>query len=105
MRWSSLPNEQENQAKKLQQLFHEVEKNEPTEKKVKEEPDLIEIDVLNLPPRKEVHQSPKQKLTINLDIPFVRFLFVFLILIVIIFAIYIVAGNQIMMLFTSLHST
>lgn len=94
---------EENQAKKLQQLFAEItnDQNQSGEqlKEVKTE-DLIEIDVLNLPPRSEVHLSPRRKLSLSFKKPFVRLIFVLFILLAIICVIYFVVGEQIIIFFT-----
>lgn len=94
---------EENQAEKLQQLFAEVT-NQPKEKEDDKEKEAttsyIEVDVLNLPPRSEVHQKPKRKFYVNLKSPFVRLLLVLFILLIIISLIYYVAGEQIILFFS-----
>jgi|SRR5690625_753698 len=93
---------EENQAEKLQQLFAEVT-NQPNNNKNREEDkeenaNLIEVDVLNLPPRSEVHQQPKRKLYIRFKSPLTRLLIILLLLFVTIGIIYYIAGEQIIML-------
>lgn len=96
-----MSNEQEdNQAIKLQQLFAEVnnQAEEVTETTVDKE--LIEVDVLNLPPRSEVHQKSKLRLRMNVRRPVWRFLLVILILVGIITGVYFMFGEQIILFFT-----
>lgn len=94
---------EENQAEKLQQLFAEVV-NQSEENKVNETEDstedFIKVDVLNLPPRSEVHKTPKRKLYIHLGSPFMRLLSVLVILVIIIGLIYFIAGEQILLFFS-----
>lgn len=86
---------EENQARKLQELFAEVannpeiKDNEPIEKE-----EFVEMDILNLPPRSEVHSSSKRKLKLNIKKPFARFVFVMIILIAIITMMYFAIGDQ-----------
>jgi hypothetical protein len=73
----------------LQNLFHEVEhhKEESTSENTKE------IDVLNLPPRKEVHQN-KKSVKLTWSKPFIRFAFIlFLLFLCLIAALYIGDGD------------
>lgn len=97
-----MPNEQEdNQALKLQQLFEEVNNQQPEEtKESTRETELIEIDVLNLPPRSEVHKKSKISWRLNFKRPFWRFLLVLLILIGVVIGVYIMFGEQIILYFT-----
>lgn len=94
---------EENQAEKLQQLFAEVvnqtEENK-THKMNNSTDNFIEVDVLNLPPRSEVHKSPKRKLYIHFGSPFTRLLSVVLVLVLIIGFIYFIAGEQILLFFS-----
>lgn len=94
---------EENQAEKLSQLFAEVV-NQSEEDKANETKestdDFIEVDVLNLPPRSEVHKTPKRKLYIHLGSPFTRLLSVLFILVIIIGIIYFIAGEQILLFFS-----
>ncbi|HIV75442.1 MAG TPA: hypothetical protein H9895_10210 [Candidatus Pseudogracilibacillus intestinigallinarum] len=90
----------ESQAKQLQQLFQEVNSEHEKETKPIEKQDLVEIDVLSLPPRSEVHLSTKRKLKISLKRPLGRFLFVLFILILILGGMYIYFGEEIIYFFT-----
>lgn len=94
---------EENQAEKLSQLFADVvnqsEENKANETKDTAD-DFVEVDVLNLPPRSEVHKTPKRKLYIHLGSPFTRLLTVLVILVIIIGIIYFIAGEQILLFFS-----
>ncbi len=46
------------------------------------------IDVLDLPPRAEIHKSSSKKVNIKLSSPVIRFIFVILIIILIVFLAY-----------------
>jgi len=96
-----LPNEdKEDQAAKLQQLFLEVNNHETDEKKEKvTEEDLIEIDVLNLPPRSEVHPVTNVRLHIDFRRPIWRFIAIIVLLIIIGCIVYFLFGEQIMEFF------
>jgi len=92
----------ENQAEKLQQLFAEVT-NQPAsnhENETEKDVDFIEVDVLNLPPRSEVHGKPKRKYYIRLKSPIMRFMTILLFLLVVISVIYFLAGEQIFLFFS-----
>lgn len=91
------------QAEKLQQLFDEInnrpnEKNERKEDKL--EKDMIEVDVLNLPPRKEVHTNPKTRIYFHFKRPFLRISIVFLFLIVVLVTLFFVLGEQLFSIFS-----
>ncbi|MEJ8776816.1 hypothetical protein [Pseudogracilibacillus sp. ICA-222130] len=90
----------ESQAKQLQQLFQEVNSEHEKETKQIEKQDLVEIDVLSLPPRSEVHVSTKRKLKISLKGPLGRFLFVLFILLLILGGMYMYFGEEIIYFFT-----
>jgi len=90
---------EKNQAEKLKQLFAEVT-NQPPSEEDKAPTDFIEVDVLKLPPRSEVHQKSKLKFHIRLTSPFARFVLVFLLILIIIGVIYYKAGNEIILFFS-----
>lgn len=79
-----------NQAEKLQQLFTEITDQEKIMKQeendiyVEETVTYKEIDVLNLPPRSEVHKKSKWHFKVRFSAPIVRFSFFVLIVILII---------------------
>lgn len=97
MRWILLSRQEEkNQAEKLQQLFTEITSHEKeieqerkvvSKKQLDEKTTYEEIDVLNLPPRSEVHKKIKWRFSVRFSAPIVRFIFFFLILIIVIFVI------------------
>lgn len=75
-----------NQADELKRLFDEVKQNE--EKRQDELETLVDeksqeprIDVLNLPPRSEVHQASKFRTRIKVDKSLIRFVVVVLLFI------------------------
>src|SRR5690625_2005378 len=99
-----MPNETEkNQADKLQQLFQEVNNQSIEETEGKEEQkqveDYVEIDVLNLPPRNEVHTNPKSRFQLTWKRPFIRIFVVSILLIAILAAIYFFVGDQLFSMF------
>lgn len=76
--------QKDDQAAKLQQLFLELNNQESKEKKEKiTEEEMIEVDVLNLPPRSEVHQQTNLRLHMDVRRPVWRFVFVIFIIVVI----------------------
>lgn len=97
-----MSNEQkEGQAAKLQQLFSEVN-NQPIEEKKEKvtEEQLIEVDVLNLPPRSQVHQSTNMSLRLDINRPLWRFLTVIIVLLIIASLVYFLFGEQVIDFFT-----
>lgn len=76
------------QAEQLKQIFNELNKNENQDENVLD--DMIEqdqiqhIDILNLPPRKTVHSHKKTGLKVKFSRPFVRLLFVTILIIALI---------------------
>jgi len=81
------------QADKLMELFREVANHNPEEmneeevidftEQVEEEADYVELDLLNLPPRREVHRKNKGRYSFSLAKPFTRLLIVIIILLLI----------------------
>ncbi|MEI3604711.1 hypothetical protein SPD48_03315 [Pseudogracilibacillus sp. SE30717A] len=93
---------EENQAEKLQQLFAEVTNQPIDQQESKDEEtsnDYIEVDVLNLPPRSEVHTKPKQKVNVSFNSPLMRLFSVLILLIIIVTLIYFVAGEKLIHFF------
>ncbi|SHF57544.1 hypothetical protein [Ornithinibacillus halophilus] len=87
--------EQKDQAEQLRALLSEVEENNQnesllTEDDYKEESyPTREVDILNLPPRSEIHTQKNGRVNLKLSRPFMRMVFVSLILLfVLIFAVY-----------------
>lgn len=97
-----MSNEQkEDQAAKLQQLFSEVNNQQVEVKKEKvTEEHLIEVDVLNLPPRSEVHQSTSMSLRLDINRPLWRFITVVIVLIIIASLVYFIFGENMIEFFT-----
>lgn len=96
------------QANKLMELFQEVANHNPDDI---DQPDLnqhdseklheeyIELDILNLPPRREVHGNKKRKYSFSLARPIIRLTFVFLIMIMILILFFYQNLNQIVTFF------
>lgn len=78
----------EDQAEELRNLINKVEGQ--TRKQVSEQDDSErDIDILNLPPRKEIHGSSKIRINFKFSDPLLRLILVFLVVIgVIIGAVY-----------------
>lgn len=91
----------DHQAKKLQQLFAEVNNQELAGKKTKaiEEENFVEVDVLQLPPRSEVHQKSRWSPTIYWRSPLFRFSLVVVILVALILVAYLMYGDDMMHFF------
>lgn len=83
------------QAEHLKQLFNDVQKNEETQEipsaldtlQITQDRDL-KIDILNLPPRKDVHGKNAYRMRLKISRPFMRFLSVMITLVLIIIFIY-----------------
>lgn len=100
-------NEIENsQAEKLQQLFDEIN-NRPIEKKErkenKKEEEYIEVDVLNLPPRKEVHTNPRTRLHFPFKKPIIRISIVCIFVIAILITLFFILGEQLLVYFSQVN--
>ncbi|MGM8365319.1 hypothetical protein ACLIBG_07520 [Virgibacillus sp. W0181] len=87
-------NNEDHQAAKLQQLFaeinHEGTKDEPNEpenngsNKDDDAQDMIDkVDILNLPPRSEIHGSKNKNTRIKFKMPFIRIVAVIILLIIV----------------------
>lgn len=76
----------------LKALLEEVSKSDKQVKQTENEQPII--DVLNLPPRTEVHKSNSKKIKIKIKSPTVRFVFVLLIISIIIFLAYYYLGED-----------
>ena len=79
--------EEHHQAAKLQELFSEINNHEitnnldDTENVAPKESNYQDIDILNLPPRSEVHGVKKTKTRWKVRSPFIRFLIVLLLVV------------------------
>ncbi len=88
--------EKQDQSDGLQQIINEVnDKTKHHEEQEQRDENVYEdIDVLNLPPRKEIHSQKKSILRVTFKRPFLRFLFVIILMTVIIVgAIYLIEIN------------
>lgn len=96
--------QKDNQAKKLQQLFAEVNNQgnmeETEEPKSKSAPEFVEVDVLQLPPRSEIHQSSKWSIHVNIKSPGIRFSIIVCVLLAILCILYFFIGDNIIIFFT-----
>lgn len=102
---------QDDQAAELRKLFNEVQGISTNDLKEEQKPEAetkIEsnesfesnrkIDILDLPPRKEVHSNSKNRTKLKMSRPFLRFSIFILILILVIFAVFYVWGNELIQL-------
>lgn len=91
----------DHQAKKLQQLFAEVnnQATDEEENKAIEEEDFVEVDVLQLPPRREVHQKSRWSPQIYWRSPLLRFSLVIVLLAGIILVAFLLYGDAMMQFF------
>lgn len=81
------------QADKLMELFQEVANHQPDDKEPMEDEEMkrdeyVELDVLNLPPRREVHGNKKGKYSFSLARPSVRLFVVIVFVIAILCLVY-----------------
>lgn len=84
--------EYDDQAKELRAIINELQENtddsstissrEIQEEKVPEQDVDTEINVLNLPPRKEVHSQKKKRARIKFSKPFIRLVIVVVLIII-----------------------
>ncbi|WP_200416255.1 hypothetical protein [Virgibacillus salexigens] len=89
----------EDQAKELRSLLNEVEKNTDKEnasdeKKANEGHRSREVDILNLPPRKEIHSNKKAPTHIKISVPFKRFLLILTVLLILMLGAYLWFGED-----------
>lgn len=97
-----------NQADKLMELFQEVANHnsddfdEPSfehEEKERTNEEYVELDILNLPPRREVHSNKKSKYSFSLTRPIVRLTFIIILLIVVFVLFYLYNRDEILSFF------
>ncbi|MEN1969129.1 hypothetical protein WMZ97_13770 [Lentibacillus sp. N15] len=88
---------QDDQAEELKKLVELVEDGAPNSsvmnehtknEEVIEQTRTREIDILNLPPRNEVHSQTNQRLHIKISRPFVRLLLVIIVILVVLAGLY-----------------
>lgn len=92
-------NEENDQADQLKRIFADVEqRGEGEASDIKQQgnsnPVTPKVDVLNLPPRKEVHGIYKKRTHLRIGRPFLRFVGVLLILIIVVLGAYIYWGEE-----------
>lgn len=96
------------QADKLMELFREVANHNPNElleeshlsNDIEEKSDdYVELDILNLPPRREVHRKNKNRYSFSLAKPFTRLFIVVIILFIILLLTYFDISEQIFSFF------
>lgn len=97
----------EDQAAELKKIFEEVEQNEVSEENEWLEVDaplqeVREIDILNLPPRKDVHNEDTKRARLNLGKPFIRLISVIITLMVIIAGSYYLWGEELLIVIKDL---
>lgn len=105
---------QEDQATQLKKLFNELQQNEDNveeyeqnediliNNKVDETEDELKIDVLNLPPRKEVHSANRVRTKLKLGRPMIRLIFVFTVLVIVIASAYYFFGEELIAIINNL---
>src|SRR5690625_7523927 len=90
----------------LKTLLDEVSKveNKETDEEVEEpeEPEEPVIDILNLPPRTDVHKSNTKSIKLKFKSPIVRFITVLLIIAIIVFLAYYYLAYDIFIFLTNL---
>ncbi|WP_077326738.1 hypothetical protein [Virgibacillus siamensis] len=102
---------EDEQAKELKRLFNEVQNGESKAEKtdevrpVRETGEVREIDILNLPPRKEVHSNTKHRTTFKINGALLRLIIVILLLILVIAGMYYMWGNDVLEIFNHYEAT
>ena len=91
------------QADELEKLLqevqnHDIDDNQRAEERITRE-SQPKIDVLNLPPRKDVHRSHKSRVKLKFSKPFRRLMFVVLILIIMIIVVLYYSDTSFLSLF------
>lgn len=97
----------ENQAEHLKQIFDELQQNakksgEPSNEKGADDHSIPKIDVLNLPPRKEVHGDNNARTRLSISGPFLRFLSVIFLILIVIFGTYFLWGEELVLIIKSM---
>lgn len=98
---------QEDQAIELRSLLNDVEQGErgkvnQTDKRTHPIEEKQKIDILNLPPRKEVHSHNKKRTHLRIGNPLLRFIVVFIILLSVFTGAYYLWGEELSNLITNL---
>lgn len=99
-------NERDDQAATLKKLVDEVEEgaapaaerapDEQMENKQAGKMESRQVDILNLPPRKEVHSSGNKRTHVKISRPFIRLLIVIIVIIGILAGLYYVWGEELL---------
>ncbi|MEC5422435.1 hypothetical protein QGM71_02880 [Virgibacillus sp. C22-A2] len=92
--------ERDDQAEELRKLLSEVqqgEKGRPSQQANLDDEVVYEreIDILELPPRKEVHGTKKKRTQIKLSRPLLRFLIVIILLLLVLTGVYYLWADEI----------
>lgn len=104
---SEIKKEYENQAEQLKQIFNELQQHtidsNDTSNELDENDHLIpKIDVLNLPPRKEVHSNQSTRTRLSISRPFLRFLSVIMLMIIIVVGAYLIWEEELIIIINHL---
>jgi hypothetical protein len=99
--------ERTNQAEQLKKIFDELQQgeNNPDElmnDQFSETDSIPKIDVLNLPPRKEIHGNKKSRIRLSMSKPFLRLLSVIFLIILIICGAYYIWGEELIHIINNL---
>lgn len=105
---SERPNEHSDQAEQLKQIFDELQQNKSKSEESRREEQhtnddsIPKIDVLNLPPRREVHGNSNVRTRLGISRPFLRFLSVIVLIVAIILGAYFMWGEELIVLINGL---
>lgn len=104
---SEKTNAYKDQAEQLKQIFDELQQNAPDSEQLSNELDVDDrsipkIDVLNLPPRKEIHRDNDVRTRLSISGPFVRFLSIIILIIIIVFGAYFLWGDELILIINGL---
>ncbi|NBJ70466.1 MULTISPECIES: hypothetical protein [Clostridia] len=91
-------NQLNDQATQLRQMVQGVSETETSiDEQERDDKELeTDTDILNLPPRKEVHRRKKQSTRLKIGHPLQRLLFIILLLVVIIVGAYFFIGEELL---------
>lgn len=101
-------NDHNDQAEQLKKIFDELQQHENKSEALSNDHQhtkdysMPKIDVLNLPPRKEVHGNNKERTHLSISKPFLRFLSVIILIVAIIFGAYFIWGDELMIIIDGL---
>jgi hypothetical protein len=99
-------NKERDQAEELRRLVYDVQSNQGENMEVDRpdndlETEEREIDILNLPPRKEVHGKNQHRVKLKTSNSLKRFLLVIIILMIVLGTIYYFYGEELIQFFSS----